>query len=87
MTATLIQASGTMARRDQPRASRQCRKIRVSTMPLSESPTGTDITPKAFSTAADPWTSSRLAGQPGPQPLVRGFQNNRDTRLWPVFHA
>ena len=61
-TATLIHSSGVMARRDHPRADRQCRKIKISTVPVSTSDPGTLAALTAFHTDWEPSTSSRCRG-------------------------
>ena len=87
ITAKLIHSNGVIDRRDQPRAVCQCRMIRVSTVAVIIMEGSTDHASKALSIELEPSTSSRLAGQPGPHPLALGFQNSKETTLWPVFHV
>ena len=50
-------------------------------------PTTEATVPTVLYSRAEPWTRSRFAGQAGPQPLVRGFQNSIAAMLLPMFQA
>src|SRR5208337_2093987 len=81
MTATLIHSSGVITRRDHPRADRQCRTIRASTMPVSANDPGMLAALTASHTDRELSMSNMLAWPPPPQPQKEGFQNSMETKV------
>ena len=84
---TAIQTSGTMARRDQPRADRQCLMIKVTTTMVSAALTTAFSVLTASQAGREPYTSSRFAGQLASQPLNAVSQNSIPSRLKPTAEA
>ena len=75
-----------MARRDQPRADRQCRTIRVSTIAVTARLTKPPMVLRVSKSDREPSPiSSTLAGHSaGVQPLKAGFQNSIAATLKPM---
>ncbi len=77
-----------MTRRDQPRADRQWRTIRVSTIAVAITPTKPLAVLRVSQTGREPSpTSSTLAGHSVVQPMKAGFQNIIAATLKPMICA
>jgi len=87
-TAKASHTSGSMARRDQPRADRQCRTIKVSTIAVTARLTKPPMVLTVSRSDREPSPiSSTLAGHPVVQPTKAGFQNIAAATLKPMSCA